>query len=145
MHPRGRAVATTWFEFYICPMIVQIDSRRARKNRKCRMRKVLPVVLMLSVMGMGLMTMSCAKEEKTPKKAEEVAPKDAGSQAPKTQTIDAFSGNPIDKNIYADHKGKRIYFCCDNSRRTFYDDPEKYIKKFRELGITLEDAPAGDE
>ena len=109
------------------------------------MRKVLPVVLILSLMGMGLMTVSCAKEEKSPKKAEEVAPNDAGSQAPKTQTTDAFSGQPINKSIYADYMGKRIYFCCGESRRQFNNDPEKYIKKFQELGITLEDAPAGDE
>lgn len=106
------------------------------------MRKVLPVVLMLLLMEMGLMIISCAKEEESPKKVEEVAPKDLGSQAPKTQTTDAFSGNPINTSIYADYKGKRIYFCCAASRNSFNDDPEKYINKFRELGITLEDAPA---
>ena len=107
------------------------------------MRKVLPVVLMLWLMGMGLLIISCAKEEESPKMVEEAATEDAGSQAPKTQTTDAFSGKPINKDIYADYKGKRIYFCCDGSRKSFNTDPEKYIAKYRELGITLEDAPAG--
>jgi YHS domain-containing protein len=91
----------------------------------------------------GLMIISCAEEEKSPKKVEEVATPDVTSKAPKTQTTDAFSGKPINKSIYADYKGKRIYFCCANSKRQFENDSEKYIKKFRELGVTLEDAPAG--
>ena len=106
------------------------------------MRKVLPVVLMLWLMVMGVMIISCAKEEKSPKKVEEVATEDVGSQAPTAQTTDAFSGKPVNKSIYADYEGKRIYFCCDGSRKSFDTDPEKYIAKFREQGIILEDAPA---
>ncbi len=107
------------------------------------MGKTLPMVLVLWVMVIGLMIISCAEEEKSPQKVEEVATAEAGSQAPKAQTTDAFSGNPINKNVYADYQGKRIYFCCENSKRQFENDSEKYIKKFRELGVTLEDAPAG--
>ena len=107
------------------------------------MRKVLQVVLILSLMTTGLMNMSCSKEEKTPQKEEDVTTKDAGPQTLKAQTIDAFSGKPVNKSIYADYNGKRIYFCCDQSKNEFNNDPEKYIEKFRELGITLEDAPAG--
>jgi YHS domain-containing protein len=107
------------------------------------MRKVLPVFLVLGFVVMGLMIISCAEEEKSPKKVEEVATQDAGSQAPKPQTTDAFSGNPINRNIYADYQGKRIYFCCANSKRQFESDPERYIAKFRELGVTLENAPQG--
>jgi YHS domain-containing protein len=123
--------------------MVQIDSLRARKNRRCEMRKVLSAVLVLSLMVTALMIISCAEEEKSPKKVEEVATEDVTSKAPKTQTTDAFSGNPIKRNIYADYQGKRIYFCCANSKRQFEGDPERYIAKFRELGVTLEDAPAG--
>jgi len=92
---------------------------------------------------MGLLIISCAKEEKSPKKVGEAAIEDAGSQAPTAQTTDAFSGNPVNKSIYADYMGKRIYFCCDGSKKSFNMDPERYIAKFREQGIILEDAPAG--
>ncbi len=107
------------------------------------MRKVLQVVIILSLMTTGLVNMSCSKEEKTPQKGEDVTTKVAEPQTLKAQTIDAFSGKPVNKSIYADYNGKRIYFCCANSKMDFNNDPEKYIKKFRELGITLEDAPAG--
>ncbi|UCB52732.1 MAG: YHS domain-containing protein [Candidatus Zixiibacteriota bacterium] len=107
------------------------------------MGKTLPVVLVLWVMIMGLMIMSCAEEEKSPQKVEEIPTEDIGSQALKPQTTDAFSGNPINRSIYADYHGKRIYFCCANSKRQFEEDPERYIAKFRELGVKLEDAPEG--
>ena len=107
------------------------------------MRKVLPLVPMLLLMIMGLLIISCAEQETSSKKAEEVATEEAGSQAPKAQTTDAFSGKPINRNIYADYQGRRIYFCCANSKREFENDPERYIAKFRELGVTLENAPEG--
>ncbi len=107
------------------------------------MREILPVVLVLCLMVTGLMIISCAEEEKSPQKVEEVATEEAGSQAPKAQTTDAFSGNPINRSIYADYQGKRIYFCCANSKKQFENDPERYIAKFRELGVTLENAPEG--
>ena len=37
-------------------------------------------------------------------------------------------GNPIDKNIYVDYKGRRIYFCCKACISTFNKNPEKYLK-----------------
>jgi YHS domain-containing protein len=105
------------------------------------MYKVLTTVLILWLMGMGLMSISCDKEEKSPQMAEIVTTTDTKSQTLKPQTTDAFSGSPIDKSIYTDYKGKRIYFCCPNSRTSFSGDPEKYIKKLQEQGIALEDAP----
>jgi YHS domain-containing protein len=54
--------------------------------------------------------------------------------APKTggeviaQKICPVMGNPIDPKIFADHKGRRIYFCCEMCPPRFKEDPEKYIK-----------------
>lgn len=36
-------------------------------------------------------------------------------------------GGKIDKSVYADYKGKRIYFCCAGCPETFLKDPEKYL------------------
>lgn len=38
-------------------------------------------------------------------------------------------GGPIDKNIYVDYKGRRIYFCCRMCVDSFNKDPEKYLPK----------------
>jgi YHS domain-containing protein len=38
-------------------------------------------------------------------------------------------GGEIDKNIYIDYKGRRVYFCCASCKEVFAKDPEKYLKK----------------
>lgn len=63
---------------------------------------------------------------------------------PKPQTTCPVLGGNIDKNVYADYQGKRIYFCCPGCDTEFKKDPEKYLKKMREEGIALKPAPAGE-
>lgn len=43
-------------------------------------------------------------------------------------------GNPIDKKLYVDHNGKRIYVCCQSCVEEVKKDPEKYLKKLEETG-----------
>ncbi len=107
------------------------------------MRKVLIVPLMLLLLGMALTDIACDKEEEGTKETEEVTPKGGEVQALKAQTTDALSGKPVDRNIYADYEGKRIYFCCDQSRKDFHNNPDAYFTKFRQQGVTLEDTPTG--
>ena len=59
----------------------------------------------------------------------------------KAQTICPVMGNRIDRNIYADHNGKRVYFCCSACIGKFKSDPEKYIKKLEKQGVKLEPVP----
>ena len=54
------------------------------------------------------------------------------------QTICPVMGGEINKEVYVDHEGKRVYFCCPGCIATFKEDPEKYIKKLEDQGITLE-------
>jgi YHS domain-containing protein len=58
---------------------------------------------------------------------------------PKAQINCPIMGGKIDKKIYADHEGKRVYFCCKGCIPEFKKDPEKYIKELE--GVTLEEAP----
>jgi YHS domain-containing protein len=62
---------------------------------------------------------------------------------PKPQTTCPVLAGPIDKRVYADYQGKRIYFCCKGCDAEFEKNPEKYMKKLQEEGVTLEPAPAG--
>ena len=62
---------------------------------------------------------------------------------PKPQTTCPVLAGNVDKNVYADYKGKRIYFCCKGCDAEFKKDPEKYMKKLQEEGVSLEPAPAG--
>jgi YHS domain-containing protein len=63
--------------------------------------------------------------------------------APKPQTTCPVLAGDIDKSVYADYQGKRIYFCCKGCDVEFNKNPEKYMKKLQEEGVTLEPAPAG--
>jgi YHS domain-containing protein len=72
-------------------------------------------------------------------KKSNTTPTEKGMAAPvtknlKPQTICPVMGGEIDKNIYLDFEGKRIYFCCDGCKGTFKKDPEKYLKKIRDAG-----------
>jgi len=50
-------------------------------------------------------------------------------------------GGKIDKNVYTDYQGKRIYFCCSGCVDDFKKNPEKYLKQMEEKGIVPEQAP----
>lgn len=59
----------------------------------------------------------------------------------KPQTICPVMGGKIDKKVYADYQGKRVYFCCADCREEFKKDPEKYIKKLEDQGVAIEKTP----
>ena len=61
----------------------------------------------------------------------------------KPQTVCPVLAAPVDKNVYVDYQGKRIYFCCKGCDAEFNKDPGKYMKKLEEQGVTLEPSPAG--
>lgn len=52
-------------------------------------------------------------------------------------------GGKINKNIYADYQGQRVYFCCPGCPEAFKKNPEAYLKKMREQGVTPEKIPTG--
>jgi len=62
----------------------------------------------------------------------------------KPQTICPVMGGPIDKNLYVDVKGKRIYLCCAACEEPVRVETDKYIKKIEARGETVEDAPSSN-
>ncbi|MFH1549340.1 MAG: YHS domain-containing protein [Planctomycetota bacterium] len=57
------------------------------------------------------------------------------------QTTCPVMGNPINKELFVDHDGKRVYFCCKGCIEDFKKDPEKYMKALADAGVELEKAP----
>jgi YHS domain-containing protein len=45
------------------------------------------------------------------------------------QTTCPVTGEPIDKNIFVEYKGKKVYFCCADCKGLFEKEPEKYAAK----------------
>ncbi|HUT33476.1 MAG TPA: hypothetical protein VNE39_08365 [Planctomycetota bacterium] len=63
----------------------------------------------------------------------------------KLQTNCPVMGGKIDPKLFADHAGKRVYFCCPGCKAPFLKDPEKYIKKLEDEGVATEAPPATKE
>jgi len=49
-------------------------------------------------------------------------------------------GGEINKKLYVDADGKRIYACCAGCVEKIKANPQKYIKQLEDQGITLEKA-----
>ena len=64
-------------------------------------------------------------------------------QAPagKAQATCPVMGGKIDQAIFADYEGKRVYFCCPDCVKTFNQEPQKYVKKLEDEGVTLAKTP----
>jgi len=45
------------------------------------------------------------------------------------QTTCPVMGGAIDKNIFVEYKGKKVYFCCTQCKAEFEKSPEKYLGK----------------
>lgn len=58
-----------------------------------------------------------------------------------TQTRCPVLGNKIDKKVFVDYHGKRIYFCCTGCVSEFKKNPEKYVKKMEKEGVTPANTP----
>ena len=53
----------------------------------------------------------------------------AGKAVATEQTTCPVMGNPIDKNIFVEYQGKKVYFCCKDCVAKFQAEPEKYLSK----------------
>ncbi|MCS7064943.1 MAG: hypothetical protein NZL85_01575, partial [Fimbriimonadales bacterium] len=38
------------------------------------------------------------------------------------------SGEPVNKEVWAEIKGRKVYFCCANCRSKAVKEPDKYIR-----------------
>ncbi|MHB9069894.1 MAG: YHS domain-containing protein [Sedimentisphaerales bacterium] len=69
------------------------------------------------------------------KKSEPVAPSAPAieANAPTAmvieQTICPVMGGAINKEIFAEYQGKKVYFCCPECKGKFEKEPEKYISE----------------
>ncbi len=61
----------------------------------------------------------------------------------KPQTVCPVMKGDIDKSLYIDYKGYRIYFCCKDCLAEFKKNPEKYMKVLKDSGVKLEKTPQG--
>jgi len=66
----------------------------------------------------------------------------AGAAFAKEQANCPVMGGKINKEIYADQDGKRVYFCCAMCIDTFKKDPGKILKKMEADGVSAFKVPS---
>lgn len=54
----------------------------------------------------------------------------------KAQEKCPIKGGKIDKDVYSDYKGHRIYYCCPGCDKTFLKNPDKYISQMKADGVS---------
>lgn len=62
----------------------------------------------------------------------------------KPQTVCPVMGGNINKAMYTDVKGYRIYVCCKGCIAPINADPKKYITQLKADGVEPEKAPKAD-
>lgn len=88
------------------------------------------------VLFVGLLVLDgCKKSEPEPTapaaKTDVKAAEETASEAGETieQTACPVMGGAIDKALFTEYKGKKVYFCCEGCKEKFEAEPEKYIAK----------------
>lgn len=98
----------------------------------------------ISVVMVGtLMTFSLRADAQA--KAESGKSEKTPAVTVKNQTTCPVMGGSINKSIYVDHDGKRIYMCCKGCEGALKKDPAKYVKKLEDEGVTLDVVPVKDK
>jgi len=86
------------------------------------------IVLSVAASGCSLMEycpMHMAMKALTKSSKPAAAPAEAAAQ----QTNCPVMGGKIDRSVYTDYEGKRVYFCCPGCIEKFKKAPEKYLAK----------------
>ena len=92
------------------------------------MRTFLSAVFMITV----LFFMDGCKKQSSPPPTSSPAANSATQAQPAAsaeQTICPVMGGAIDKNVFVEYQGKKVYFCCTQCKGEFEKNPEKYLSK----------------
>lgn len=61
--------------------------------------------------------------------AKDTATKAAETVAGTEQTLCPVMGKPINKDVYVEYEGKKVYFCCPDCKAKFLANPKDYLAK----------------
>ena len=92
--------------------------------------KKFKLIIMLAALSLvGLVWLGGCKESEQ---------EGAGGSVPEVEDVTPVAGEqttcpimdaPINKDIFVEYKGKKVYFCCPGCEDKFNAEPEKYLAK----------------
>ena len=108
-----------------------------------KMKKNNAMFIVASLLLVGLITLNgCKKSEPAPSETsaetmqheghEQMAMMDEPAEAVASaieQTTCPIMGTAINKALFTEYKGKKVYFCCSPCKEKFEQEPEKYVAK----------------
>jgi len=106
-------------------------------NGKMKKNKAMFIVTSLLLVGLIVLN-GCKKSEPAPSETSaetmqgHAATMDEPAEAVAAvveQTTCPIMDSPINKNLFTEYKGKKVYFCCPGCKPKFEENPEKYIAK----------------
>ncbi len=106
-------------------------------NSKVKQFKTMFMLISLLLVGL-IMLNGCKKSEPAPSETPaetmqgHAATMDKPAEAVAAvleQTDCPVMGGAINKAIFTEYKGKKVYFCCSPCEEKFKEEPEKYIAK----------------
>jgi YHS domain-containing protein len=80
------------------------------------------MVLLVAFLIVGFVFVDGCKKEPSP------SPTPAASAATEQTTCPVMGGS-INKDIFVEYQGKKVYFCCAECKAIFEKEPEKYLSK----------------
>jgi len=89
------------------------------------------VFMLVSLLLIGLVALTGCKKKSEPTPATEI--EKAVSVAIEQTTCPVMEG-PINKDLFTEYKGKKVYFCCAGCKEKFKKEPEKYLDKLPQFG-----------
>ena len=66
---------------------------------------------------------------------------DSETEASGAQTTCPMTGKAIDKKVFADSDGKRVFFCGTGCAEAFKKDPAATLKKLADDGVAVREVP----
>ena len=96
--------------------------------------KTSTVILSTLAVVLALGFIGCKKKEGPAMPAKETTMKDANKTATAAASVEqttcpVMDGNKINKSVFVEYKGKKVYFCCADCKAKFLAEPEKYVAK----------------
>jgi YHS domain-containing protein len=86
-------------------------------------------LVLISLLLIGVCVLTGCKKKSKPAPAPESEKAVSADSAEIEQTICPVMGGAINKDIFTEYKGKKVYFCCAGCKEKFEEEPEKYISK----------------
>ena len=84
------------------------------------------MTVLVGLLAFGLLCAGCGREESPAPSAS--TPSAMPETAVVAQKLCPVMGGAIDTNVYVEHEGRRVYFCCEGCKAEFAKDPAKYLK-----------------